>query len=258
MTACAAFRALRRVPRPASALAALVCSPTPLAHQGARPPASLGGWPGAAGSRAARRAAHARHCDALDELDGASASPGSPRRRQQERSGSPFSAADPRSASDRPLPARRPVQKKFPGVLPRQQIPAFPVTGPVAGSVPARAPQAIPAPLVAIGTAISQRTRSQRPRVTGCWLGPPGSTGQYRLHRSDRMPGSGRLQSRRRGFGSGARSADMECPGSHGPSQCVMVAVSGRRRHVLMRSGCVGFEPYRAEVVSCGQAHVGV
>ncbi len=144
MTACAAFRALRRVPRPASALAALVCSPTPLAHQGSRPPASLGGWPGAAGSRAARRAVHARHCDALDELDGASASPGSPRRRQQERSGSPFSAADPRSASDRPLPARRPVQKKFPGVLPRQQIPAFPVTGPVAGSVPARAPQAIP------------------------------------------------------------------------------------------------------------------
>ena len=56
MTACAAFRALRRVPRPASALAALVCSPTPLAHQGARPSASLGGWPGAAGSRAARRA----------------------------------------------------------------------------------------------------------------------------------------------------------------------------------------------------------
>jgi len=27
---------------------------------------------------------------------------------------------------------------------------------------------------------------------------------------------------------------------------------------VLVRSGCVGFEPYRAEVVSRGQAYVGV
>jgi hypothetical protein len=26
----------------------------------------------------------------------------------------------------------------------------------------------------------------------------------------------------------------------------------------LVGSGCVGFEPYRPEVVSCGQAHVGV
>ena len=27
---------------------------------------------------------------------------------------------------------------------------------------------------------------------------------------------------------------------------------------MLAGSGCVGFEPYRAKVVSCGQAHVGV
>ena len=79
--------------RPAPALAALVCSPPPLAHQGARPSASLSGWPGAAGNRVARRAVHARHSDALDEPDGASASPGSAHRRQQERSGSPFSAS---------------------------------------------------------------------------------------------------------------------------------------------------------------------
>ena len=53
-----------------------------------------------------------------------------------------------------------------------------------------------------------------------------------------------------------ANKADIECPGPYGPSQCVMVADSGRRRHVLMRSGCVGFEPYRAEVVPGGQAHI--
>ena len=52
--------------------------------------------------------------------------------------------------------------------------------------------------------------------------------------------------------------ADIECLGPHGASQCVIVVASGRRRHVLVRSGCVGFEPYRAEVVSRGQAHVGV
>jgi len=79
--------------RPAPALAALVCSPPPLAHQGARPPASLSGWPGAAGNRAAPPGGPPRHSDALDEPDGASASPGSAHRRQQERSGSPFSAS---------------------------------------------------------------------------------------------------------------------------------------------------------------------
>jgi len=43
--------------------------------------------------------------------------------------------------------------------------------------------------------------------------------------------------------------------------QCVAVCDGGRfwpGTAVLIRSGCVGFEPYRAEVVSRGQAHVGV
>ena len=51
----------------------------------------------------------------------------------------------------RPAAGQRPAAtspaasaEEVPGVLPRQQIPAFPVTGPVAGTVPARAPQAIP------------------------------------------------------------------------------------------------------------------
>ena len=97
--------------------------------------------------------------------------------------------------------------RRVPGRVAPSQIPASPVTGPVAGSVPARAPQAIP------GATGRDRDRHQPadsfPAAPGHRLlaRPPGSTGQYWLHRSDRMPGSGRLQSWRRGFGSGARSA---------------------------------------------------
>ncbi len=97
--------------RPAPALAALVCSPAPLAHQGARPPASLGGWPGAAGNRAAP--------------------PGGPRPpfRCAGRAGWRF-----RIAGFSPPPPARTIR------VPVQR----------------------------------QRTRSQRPRVTGCRLSPPG------------------------------------------------------------------------------------
>ena len=111
----------------------------------------------------------------------------------------------PRPASDRPLPARRPAQKKFRACCPVSRFPRF--RSPVRSRAPCQ-PEHLrpsPVPLVTIVTAISQRTRSQRPRVTGCRLSPPGITGQHLLHRNDRMPGSGRFQSRRRGFGLGVR-----------------------------------------------------
>ena len=48
-------------------------------------------------------------------------------------------------------------------------------------------------------------------------------------------------------------------PRPHGASQCDGWRFFPETAHVsLVWSGCVGFEPYRAEVVSRGQAHVGV
>ena len=47
-------------------------------------------------------------------------------------------------------------------------------------------------------------------------------------------------------------------PGTRGVLQCDGWRFPGDGPHESSRSGCVGFEPYRPEVVSCGQAHVGV
>lgn len=93
MIACAAFRALRMVPgRHRRWRLWSAARRRWLIKERDRRRASAAGQERLA-TGPPRRAVHARHSDALDEPDGASASPGSAHRRQQERSGSPFSAS---------------------------------------------------------------------------------------------------------------------------------------------------------------------
>ena len=93
MIACAAFRALRMVPgRHRRWRLWSAARRRWLIKERDRRRASAAGQERLA-TGPPRRAVRARHSDALDEPDGAAASPGSAHRRQQERSGSPFSAS---------------------------------------------------------------------------------------------------------------------------------------------------------------------
>ena len=109
-------------------------------------------------------------------------------------------------------PARRPVQDKFRACCHDNRFPRCRSRGPAAGSVPARAPQVIPG---ATGHDHDRQSASglvpSGPGSPAAGSARPGApAGTCCRRRSDRMPGSGRLQSRHRGFGLGARSAALD------------------------------------------------